>query len=105
MEIEKELFSYFLNLTILNSHILLQSHGSKISYRDFRLTFLRNMVELGGPQTSPLQPISRQSTWVTRIGHLQESSCQHWSTKTGKRTDCVVTPKPRRDAKFNVQKV
>jgi hypothetical protein len=53
IEMEKELF-YFLDLTILNSHILLNSHGSKISHRDFRLTLVRNMVELGGPQTSQL---------------------------------------------------
>jgi len=49
VEMEKELFSYFLDLTVLNSHILLKSHGSKTSHTDFRLTLVRNTAELGGP--------------------------------------------------------
>jgi hypothetical protein len=40
----KKLFFHLLDLTILNSHILLKSCGSNLSHRDFRLTLVRNMV-------------------------------------------------------------
>jgi hypothetical protein len=46
----KKLFFHLLDLTILNSHILLKSCGPKLSHRDFRLTLVRNMVEYAGPQ-------------------------------------------------------
>jgi hypothetical protein len=86
----KKLFFHLLHLTILNSHILVKSCGSKLSHRDFRLTLVRNMVELAGPQSRPLQPAGRPSALATRIGRLQESSRQHWPTTIEKRMDCVV---------------
>ena len=85
----KLLFHIF-DLTILNSDILLNSCGSKLSHRDFRLTLVRNMVQLAGPQPRPLQPVGRPSALATRIGRLEESSRKHWPTTTEKRMDCVV---------------
>jgi len=53
----KKLFFHLLDHTILNSHILLQSCGSKLLHRDFRLTLVRNVVELAGPQPRPQQTV------------------------------------------------
>jgi hypothetical protein len=86
----KKLFFHLLDQTILNSHILLKSCGSNISHRDFRLTLVRNMVELAGPQPRPLQPVGRPSALVTKIGCLEESSRQHWPTTSDKMMICVV---------------
>jgi hypothetical protein len=69
----KKLF-FHLALTMLNSHILLKSCGSNLSHRDFRLTLVRNMMELAGPQPHSLQPVSRPSALA---GRLEESSHQH----------------------------
>jgi hypothetical protein len=86
----KKLFFHFLDLTVLNSYILLTSCGPKLSHRDFRLTIVRDMVEVAGPQPRPQQCVGRPSVLATRIGRLEESSLQHWPTTTEKRMDCVV---------------
>jgi hypothetical protein len=86
----KKLFFHLPDLTILNSHILLKSCGSKLSHRDLRLTLVRNMVQFAGPQPCPLQSVGRPLALARRIGRLEESSHQHWPTATEKRMDCVV---------------
>jgi hypothetical protein len=87
----KKLFFHLLDLIILNSHILLTSCGSKLSHRDFRLIFVKNMVALAGPQPHPQQSVSRPSALATRTGRLEESSHQHWSTTIEKRMGCIVS--------------
>ena len=74
----KKLFFHLLNLTILNSYVLLMSCSPKLSHRDFRLTLVRNMVEFAGPQPHPQQSVGRPSALATKIGRLEKSSCQHW---------------------------
>jgi hypothetical protein len=73
----------------LNRHTVLKCCGSKVSHRDFRLTLVRNMVELAGLQPRPPKTMGRPSALATRIGRLKESSRQHWPP-TNERTDCVV---------------
>jgi len=48
------------------------------------------MVEVAGLQSCPLQTVGRPSALAKRIGHLEESSPQHWPTKTETRMDDVV---------------
>ncbi|PNF19047.1 hypothetical protein B7P43_G11709 [Cryptotermes secundus] len=43
-----KLFFHLLDLTILNSYILLSSCGAKLSHREFRLALVRNMLERAG---------------------------------------------------------
>jgi len=74
----KKLSVNLLDHTILNSHILLQSYGSKLLHREFRLTLVRNVVELAVPQPRPLQTVGRLSALATRIGRLEE-----WVACTG----------------------
>jgi len=40
-----KLFFHFLDLTVLNSWILLSSCGAKYTHRDFRLLLVRNLTE------------------------------------------------------------
>jgi hypothetical protein len=86
----KKLFFHLLDLTVLNSHILLKSCGCKLSQTDFQPTLVRNMVKFAGQQPCPLQAVGRPSALATRIGHQEESSHHHWPTATEKRIDCVV---------------
>jgi hypothetical protein len=89
-KLTKKLFFHLLDHTILNSHFLLKYCGSKLSQIDFRLTLVRNVVELAGPQPCPLQTACGLSALATRIVHLEECSCLHWPTTTETRMDCVV---------------
>ena len=43
-----KLFFHLLDLTVLNSWILLFSCGAKYTYRDFRLLLVRNLIEEAG---------------------------------------------------------
>jgi len=43
-----KLFLRFLDLTVLNSWILLSSRGAKYTYQDFRLLLVRNLIEEAG---------------------------------------------------------
>jgi hypothetical protein len=44
----KKLFFHLLDLTVLNSYIILHSCGSKLSHRDFQLSLIRDLVQRGG---------------------------------------------------------
>jgi len=44
----KKPFFHLLDLTILNSYIILTSHGSKLSHQQFRLTLVRPLVQEAG---------------------------------------------------------
>jgi hypothetical protein len=65
------------------------------------------MVELAGQQPCPLQAVGRPSALAKRIGRLEESSPQHWPTKTKTRMDIVmcVMPIQRRDAESKAKSV
>jgi len=43
-----KLFFHFLDLTVLNSWILLPSCGAKFTHRDFKLLLVRNLIEEAG---------------------------------------------------------
>jgi hypothetical protein len=43
-----KLFFHLLDLTVLNSWILLSSCGAKCTHKDFRLLLLRNLIEEDG---------------------------------------------------------
>jgi len=52
-----KLFFCILNLTVLNSYILLNSCGAKLSHRDLRLCLIRDLIQKGervlGTQITP----------------------------------------------------
>src|SRR5215475_10045423 len=56
----KKLFFQLLDLTIVNSYILLSScGGKKILHRDFRLTLIREMLVWAGHEPRPSMPVGR----------------------------------------------
>ena len=59
----KKLFFHLLNLTIVNSYIILPScGGKKISRRDFRLTLIREMLARAGHEPRPSTPVGPETS-------------------------------------------
>ena len=84
-----KLFFHLLDLTILNSYILLSSCGANWTHRDFRLALVENMLELAarGPPR-PQRPRGRPpagSSGRSRIGEVTE---HHWPTYSTSRLRC-----------------
>jgi len=77
----KKLFFHLLNLSILNSYIL-HFHFScgrkKMSHRDFRYTFVRNMLAHAGPEQRVPRPLGRPPNVESHITRLEVSSSKHW---------------------------
>jgi hypothetical protein len=66
MEVDKKLFFHLLDLTVLNSYILLSScGGKKISHRDFRITLLGNILVQAGMERNVQRPIGRTPAAAT----------------------------------------
>ncbi|PNF17185.1 hypothetical protein B7P43_G06584 [Cryptotermes secundus] len=87
----KKLFFHLLDLTILNSFIVLSSCGAKISHRDFRLTLVRNMLEHAATcRPRPQGPLGRPPALSSTIYRLEEASRQHWPNHSDKRLNCRV---------------
>jgi hypothetical protein len=82
----KKQFLCPLNLTFLNSHILLSSVVLN-SCRDIWLTIVINMIERAGTQLCPQQTYRQAIDLAARIGCLEKNSHQHQRTATGKRMD------------------
>ena len=56
----KKLLFHLLDMTILNSYILLSTcGGKKISHRDFRLTLVREMLARAGHEPRPSRTVGR----------------------------------------------
>jgi len=60
-----KLFFHFLDLTILNTWILLSSCGAKYTHRDFRLLLVRNLIDDAGKSQDCATP---QIGWKTKFG-------------------------------------
>jgi len=75
----KNLFFHLLDLTIVNSYILLSScGGKKISHRDFRLTLIREMLVRAGHEPRPSMPVGRPAPASTNIARLDTLHNKHW---------------------------
>ena len=68
-----KLFFHFLDLTVLNSWILLSSCGAKYTHRDFWLLQVRNLIaEAGKSQDRPTpRLVGRQSAAATNVLRLE----------------------------------
>jgi len=64
-----KLFFYLLDLTVLNSWILLSSCGAKYTHRDFRLLLVRNLIEEAGKSQDCPTPrlVGRPSAVATNV--------------------------------------
>ena len=75
----KKTFLHLLDLTVLNSFIILTSCGSKLSHWHFRLTLVRALVQVAGrmpqPQTTRQR---RQAPSTSQIQRLDLGHDRHW---------------------------
>jgi len=80
-----KLFFHLLDLTVLNSRILLSSCGAKSTHQDFRPLLVRNLIEEAGKSQDHPTPslIGRPSVAAANIVRL-ESHNQHWPAKSSK---------------------
>ena len=65
-----KLFFHFVDLTVLNSWILLSSCGAKHTHRDFRLLLVRNLIEEAGKSHDRPTP-----DWLEDRVRLQQMFC------------------------------
>jgi len=76
----KKLFFHLLDMTILNSFILLSTcGGKKISHRDFRLTLVREMLARAEHEPQPSRAVGRPALASANISRLDTRHNKHWS--------------------------
>ena len=78
-----ELFFHLLDLTVLNSWILLSSCGAQCTHQDFRLLLVRNLIEEAGKSQDRPTPslVGRPSVPAANIVRLHSCHNQHWPAK------------------------
>jgi hypothetical protein len=82
-----KLFFHLLDLTVLNSWILLSSCGAKYTHQDFRLLLVRNLIEESGRSQDSLPPpvwLEGQVRWKQNVARLEVRHSQHWPVKSTK---------------------
>ena len=79
-----KLFLYFLDLTVLNSWILLSSCGAKYTHRDFRLLLVRNLIEEAGKSQDRPTPrlVGRPSSGAKNVLRLASRHNKYWPAKS-----------------------
>jgi len=79
-----KLFFHLLDLTVLNSWILLSSCGAKYTPQEFRLLLVRNLIgEAGKSQDRPTpRVVGRPSMATTNVVRLKSCHNQHWPAKS-----------------------
>ena len=85
-----KLFFHILDLTVLNSWILLSSCGAKYTHQDFRLLLVRNSnEEAGKSQDHPTRRlVGSPSSGAKNILRLENCHNKHWSAKSSTQLRC-----------------
>jgi len=85
-----KLFFHFLDLTVLNSWILLSSCGAKYTHRDFRLLLVRNLTEEAGKSQDRPTPrlVGRPSSGTKNVLRLKSRHNKHWPAKSSTQLRC-----------------
>jgi len=83
-----KLFFHLLDLTVLNSWILLSSCGAKYTHRDFGLLLVRNLIEEAGKSQDCPTPrlVGRPSSAETNVVRLETHH-----NRTGQRATLLLT--------------
>jgi len=81
-----KLFFHLLDLTVLNSWILLSSCGAKCIHRDIRLLLVRNLIEEAGRSQHCPTPslVGRPSAAAANVIRMDSRHSQHWPAKSSK---------------------
>jgi len=79
-----KLFFHLLDLTVLNSWILLSSCGAQCTHRDFRLLLVRNLIEEAGKNRDHPTPslVGRPSVAAANNVRLDSRHNQQWPAKS-----------------------
>ena len=87
-----KLFFNLLDLTVLNSWILLSSCGAKRTHKDFRLLLVRNLIEEAGRSHYHPTPslVGRPSAAAANVTRLHSRHNQHWPAKHKNNIRCRV---------------
>jgi len=87
-----KLFFHLLDLTVLNSWILLSSCGAKYTHRDFRLLLVRNLIEEAGKSQDRPTPrlVGRPSAAATNVLRLECHHNKHWPAKSSTHLRCCL---------------
>jgi hypothetical protein len=83
----KKLFFHLLDLTVLNSYIILHSCGSQLSHEDFQPSLITDLIQEGGRVLGTQIIPQGMPTLSTR--QLEAKHVLHWLEK-GKRQRCRV---------------
>jgi len=85
-----KLFFHFLDLTVLNSWILLSSSGAKYTHRNFRLLLVRNMIkEVEKSQDLPTpRLVGRSCLGAKNVLRLKSRHNKHWPGKSSIHLRC-----------------
>jgi hypothetical protein len=103
---KKKLFFHLLDLTIVNSYVILSSCGSKIDHRKFRLTLVQNLLEMSGREPRPQSiPGGRPNPRASQVTRLESQHTEHWPA-VGSRLRCRVcsSKKKRTTTRFSCMK-
>jgi len=79
-----KVFFHLLDLTVLNSWILLSSCGPQYTHRDFRLLLVRNLIEEAGKSQVRPTPslVGRPSAAAANVVRFESCHNQHWPAKS-----------------------
>jgi hypothetical protein len=75
---QKKLFFHLLDMTILNSFLLLTAYGTKITCRDFRLSLVRNLTERAGSLPRPCRLLGRPCVSQKHVTRLEVNFSSRW---------------------------
>ena len=94
----KKLFFHLLDLTVLNSWILLSSCGAQYTHRDFRLLLVRNLIEEVGKSQDHPNPslVGRPSAAAANTVWLESRHNQHWPAKSTQLRCCLCSSRGKR---------
>ena len=78
-----KLFFHLLDLTVLNSWILLSSYGAKCTHKDIRLLLVRNLIKEAGRSYYHPTPslVGRPNVISANVMRLDSCFNQHWPAK------------------------
>ena len=102
-----KLFFHLLDQTVLNGWILLSSHGTKYTHRDFRIHLVRNLIEEAGKsqdhptpdwledQVRPQQMFCNSRVTITKTSQQNHppnctAGCVHFASTD--RAQCISAP-------------
>jgi len=92
LQVDHEIIFQFLDLTVLNSWILLSSCGAEYTHQDFRLLLVRNLIEEAGKSRDRPTPrlVGRPSSGAKDVLRLGSRHNKHWPAKSSTKLCCCL---------------